>query len=134
MGSHPPMSSASSLLLADRYQLADRIAAGSSGEVWRGTDIVLARPVAIKLLQGGYAQHPETLARFRAEARHAGALSHEGIAHVYDYCESDPPHPPFLVMELVDGPSLAGVLAAEGPMNPARAMDIVAQMAAALHA
>ena len=133
MGSHPPTSSASSLLLADRYQLADRIAAGSSGEVWRGTDIVLARPVAIKLLQGGYAQHPETLARFRAEARHAGALSHEGIAHVYDYCESDPPHPPFLVMELVDGLSLAEMLAG-GPVEPARAMDIIAQAAAGLHA
>jgi serine/threonine-protein kinase len=127
------MSSASSLLLADRYQLADRIAAGSSGEVWRGTDVVLARPVAIKLLQGGYAQHPETLARFRAEARHAGALSHEGIAHVYDYCESDPPHPPFLVMELVDGLSLAEMLAG-GPVEPARAMDIIAQAAAGLHA
>src|SRR6266516_697802 len=133
MGSHPPMSSASSLLLADRYQLADRIAAGSSGEVWRGTDIVLARPVAIKLLQGGYAQHPETLARFRAEARHAGALSHEGIAHVYDYCESEPPHPPFLVMERVDGLSLAEMLAG-GPVEPARAMDIIAQAAAGLHA
>ncbi len=132
-GYRRPMSFASSLLLADRYELADLIAAGGCGEVWRGTDIVLARPVAIKLLPGGHAQHPEILARFRAEARHAGALSHEGIAHVYDYCEPDPPHPPFLVMELVDGPSLAEALA-DGPVDPARAMDIVAQTAAGLHA
>ena len=126
------MSSASDLLLARRYQLEDRIAAGGFGEVWRATDIVLTRPVAIKLLQAGYAQHPETLARFRAEARHAGSLSHENIAHVYDYGEPEPPHPPFLVMELVDGPSLAGMLAS-GPLEPAQAMDIVAQTAAGLH-
>jgi len=132
-GYRPPMSFTSSLLLAGRYELAGRIAAGGCGEVWRGKDMVLARPVAIKLLPGGYAKHPEMLTRFRAEARHAGALSHEGIAHVYDYCEPDPPHPPFLVMELVDGPSLAGVLAG-GPVEPARAMDIVAQTAAGLHA
>jgi eukaryotic-like serine/threonine-protein kinase len=96
-------------------------------------DVVLERPVAVKLLRGGYAQHPETLARFRAEARHAGSLSHPGIAQVYDYGEADLPHPPFLVLELVDGPSLAGLLA-DGPLNPARVMDVVAQAAAGLHA
>jgi eukaryotic-like serine/threonine-protein kinase len=127
------MSPASSVLLARRYQLDGRIAAGAFGEVWRGTDVVLGRPVAVKLLHAGYTQHPEILARFRAEARNAGALAHEGIARVYDYGEPDPPHPPFLVMELVDGPSLAEVLA-EGAMDPVRAMDIVAQAAAGLHA
>src|SRR6266545_1453108 len=133
MGNRTPMSFAGRVLLAGRYQLADRIGAGGYGEVWRGTDAVLARPVAIKLLLAGHAQHAETLARFRAEARHAGALAHEGIARVYDYGEPDPPHPPFLVMELVDGPSIAGVLAGGG-MEPAQAMDIVAQTAAGLHA
>src|ERR1700722_2167654 len=117
------MPSASDLLLARRYRLESRIAAGGYGEVWTATDIVLSRPVAIKLLQAGLAQHPEVLDRFRAEARNAGALSHENIARVYDYGEPDPPHPPFLVMELVDGPSLAGILTA-GPLHPARAMDI----------
>ncbi len=127
------MSSVSALLLAGRYRLDSRIAAGGYGEVWQGSDVVLARPVAIKLLLAGYAEHAETLARFRAEARHAGALSHVGIAHVYDYCEPDPPHPPFLVMEFVAGPSLAGVLAG-GPLDPARTMDVIAQAAAGLHA
>ena len=127
------MSPASSVLLARRYQLDGRIAAGGFGEVWRGTDVVLGRPVAVKLLHPGYTQHPETLARFRAEARHAGALAHEGIARVYDYGEPDLPYPPFLVMELVDGPSLAEVLA-EGAMDPVRTMDIVAQAAAGLQA
>jgi len=120
-------------LLGRRYRLQERIGAGGAGEVWRGIDSVLARPVAIKLLRPCHAQEPEALARFRAEARHAGGLSHEAIAHVYDFAEPDPPHPPFLVMELVDGPSVAEVLA-RGPLAPHRVMDIVSQAAAGLHA
>ncbi|MGE5292445.1 MAG: hypothetical protein ACM3ML_35705 [Micromonosporaceae bacterium] len=68
------------------------------GEVWRGTDVALERPVAIKLLREEYQQHAETVASFRAEARHAGSLSHPGVAQIYDYREADPPHPPYLVM------------------------------------
>ena len=119
-----------SVLLAGRYRLESRIAVGGMGEVWRGTDEVLARPVAVKLLRAEYAQHPGTLARFRSEARHAGSLSHPGIAHVYDYGEAELP---YLVMELVDGPSLAQVLGG-GPLDPGRAMDVVAQVAAGLQA
>ena len=122
-----------SVILAERYRLTGRIAAGSVGEVWRGADLVLGRPVAVKVLRDEYAQHPEMLARFRAEARHAGAVSHPGIAQVYDYLEGDASHPPCLVMELVDGPPLTHVLAT-GPLDPGSTMDIVAQVAAALHA
>lgn len=125
--------SPTNVMLAGRYRLDGRIAAGGVGEVWRAADIVLDRPVAVKLLRAEYAEHPEALARFRAEARHAGSLSHPGIAQVYDYGEPDPPYPPYLVMELVDGPSLASVLAS-GPLDPARAMDVVAQAAAGLAA
>jgi eukaryotic-like serine/threonine-protein kinase len=103
------------------------------GEVWRADDLVLDRPVAAKVLQEGYASHPQTLARFRAEARHAGALAHPGVAHVYDYSETGPAGRPYLVLELVDGPSLAGVLAG-GPLDPAVTMGIVAQVAAGLAA
>ena len=119
------MGAPGSVVLGRRYALEEKIGAGGYSEVWRGTDVLLARPVAIKLLHLGYAQHADTLTRFRAEAQHAGALSHENIARVYDYCEPDPPYPPFLVMELVDGPSLAGVLAS-GPLDLARCLDIVA--------
>ena len=124
------------LVLAGRYRLEDQIAAGGMGEVWRATDLVLGRPVAVKLLRAEYVQHPETLARFRAEARHAGALSHPHIAQIYDYGEADPAHPPFLVMELVDGPPLTRLLAS-GPLDPAYVMDVIAQAAdglAAAHA
>jgi hypothetical protein len=116
-----------------RYRLDSRIASGGVGEVWRATDLLLGRPVAVKLLQDRSAGHPETRARFRAEARHAGALSHPAIAQVYDYGEADAPGPPYLVLELVDGPSLAGVLA-NGPLDPAATMDVVAQASAGLAA
>ena len=121
------------ILLAGRYQLQGRIAAGAVGEVWRATDLVLSLPVAVKRLRDGYAGQAEAMARFRAEARHAGALSHPGIAQVYDYGEADPPSPPFLVMEFVDGPSLAGLLDG-GPLAPGDAMDVLAQVAAGLAA
>jgi serine/threonine-protein kinase len=119
-------------LLEGRYRLGDRIATGGMGEVWRARDLVLGRPVAVKLLRPGYADH-EGLARFRAEARQAGSLSHPGIARVYDYCEANPPYPPYLVMELVDGPSLARLLE-DGPVGPARTMSLIAQAARALAA
>jgi len=127
------MADPGSVVLGRRYVLGEKIGAGGYSEVWRGTDLVLARQVAIKLLHLGYAQQGEALTRFRAEARHAGGLSHENIARVYDYGEPDPPQPPFLVMELVAGPSLAGALAG-GPLDPARSLDIVAQAASGLHA
>ena len=66
-----------------------------------------------------------------AVARHAGSLAHPAIARVYDYGEPVPPGPPFLVMELIDGPSLATRLAA-GPLDPGQTMDVVAQVAAGL--
>ena len=121
------------VMLADRYRLEIRIAVGAVGQVWRATDLVLGRPVAVKLLRAEYTQHPEVLARFRAEARHAGSVSHPGIAQVFDYGEDGAAASPYLVMELVDGPSLARVLAA-GPLAPARAMDVLAQAAAGLQA
>jgi len=119
-------------LLDNRYLLDEEIGAGGSCAVWRATDCVLTRPVAVKLLHPAYARQPEALARFKAEARHAGALSHDNIARVYDYGE--PEHgQSYLVMELIDGPSLDTVLAG-GPLDAARTMDIVAQVAAGLQA
>jgi len=120
-------------LLSGRYQLEDRIGVGAQGDVWRGVDTILGRTVAIKLLRAEYAQDPEAAARLRAEARHAGALSHPGIAWIQDYHDECRPDPPYLVMELIDGPSLATVLA-DGPLDPVRAMDVIAQVAAGLHA
>ncbi len=103
-----------------RYQLQDQIAAGGMGEVWRGVDTVLERPVAVKLLRAEHARQAEAVARFRSEARHAALVSHPAIAAVHDFGEASRSRRPYLVMELVEGPSLAAVLSA-GPLDVARA-------------
>ena len=120
------------VLLEGRYRLDEPLGSGGSGQVWRAVDLVLDRQVAIKLLRPDTARDPEARARFRAEARNASRLPHPGVAQVYDYGESGSPDVPFLVMELVDGPSLASVLAA-GPLEPAQTIDVIAQVAASLH-
>ncbi len=119
--------------LAGRYRLQERIAAGGVGEVWRAADTVLGRTVAVKLLRPEYADHAETLERFRAEARLAARLAHPGIVRVYDFGQDGAAGVPFLVMELVDGPSLAGVLAG-GPLQPSWVLDMIGQVAAGLAA
>ena len=123
----------SGLILDDRYRLDQRIAAGGVGQVWQATDLLLERPVAVKVLRPEYADHPETLERFRKEARNAGALSHPHVAQVYDYGPASASWPPYLVMEFVDGPSLADLLAVD-PIEPARALDVIAQAADGLAA
>jgi serine/threonine-protein kinase len=119
--------------LTGRYHLQELIAAGGMGEVWRAVDEVLGRPVAVKLLRPEYSRDEVTLLRFRAEARNAGGLNHPGLAQVYDYEDATRDGPAYLVMELVSGPSLAGVLAA-GQLDARRTADVLAQAAEALHA
>ncbi len=120
-------------VLGGRYVLDEQIGNGGYGEVWRAADTVLSRSVAIKLMHPRHAGQGEAVARFRAEARHAAALSHENIAQVYDYGEAASGQPPYLVMELVTGTSLEAALA-DGPLDAARTMDVVAQTAAGLRA
>jgi serine/threonine-protein kinase len=124
----------SDYLLAGRYRLTDRIAAGGMGEVWRGEDNLLSRAVAVKLLPTGRAGDESFLARFRAEARYAASLSHPGIARVYDYGESAEFGGAYLVMELVNGEPLSAILARAGRLSPDATLDIVGQAARALDA
>ncbi len=121
-------------LLASRYRLTDRIAAGGMGEVWRGEDSLLNRAVAVKLLPTGRAGDEAFLARFRAEARYAASLSHPGIARVYDYGESAEFGGAFLIMELVPGEPLAAILARAGRLSADATLDLVRQAARALDA
>ena len=91
--------------LGERYELAELIAAGGMGQVWRGFDVLLGRPVAVKVLRSEYTGDPTFRARFRAEAQHAAALSHPNIAAVFDYGEAvatdgSDENLAFLVMEL----------------------------------
>jgi eukaryotic-like serine/threonine-protein kinase len=124
----------SDYLLAGRYRLTDRIAAGGMGEVWRGEDNLLNRAVAVKLLPTGRAGDEAFLARFRAEARYAASLSHPGIALVYDYGESAEFGGAYLVMELVNGEPLSAILARAGRLSPDATLDIMGQAARALDA
>ena len=121
-------------LLAGRYRLTDRIAAGGMGEVWRGEDVLLNRAVAVKLLPTGRAGDESFLARFRAEARYAASLSHPGIARVYDYGESAEFGGAYLIMELVKGEPLSAILARAGRLSPDATLDIIGQAARALEA
>ena len=120
------------LTFGGRYELASRIAVGGMGEVWEATDLVIGRPVAIKILKDEYLGDPGFLERFRAEARHAALVNHEGIANVYDYGEAD--GSAFLVMELVPGEPLSSILERQHTLPPDRVLDVVSQTALALHA
>jgi eukaryotic-like serine/threonine-protein kinase len=120
-------------VLRDRYRLDVLIASGGMGDVWRGTDLAIDRRVAIKLLRSEQADDEDGLARFRAEAHHAGSLSHPNIAQVFDYGEARAAEPGYLVMELVEGLSLTRILD-DGPLPPGDAMDVVAQVARGLAA
>jgi serine/threonine-protein kinase len=122
--------------IGDRYRLSGRIAVGGMGEVWRGTDELLGREVAVKLLSAAHAGDEAFRMRFRAEARYAASLSHPCIARIYDYGETS--EPPFggayLVMELVDGEPLSAVLARYGQLSAEVTLDIIGQSARALFA
>jgi serine/threonine-protein kinase len=107
------------------------------GQVWRAEDTLLGRPVAVKVLRSEYTGDPLFLARFRAEAQHAAALSHPNIAAVYDYGEEPAidgsgEHLAYLVMELVEGESLSTLLARSGTLSPDRTLDVLRQTASAL--
>ncbi|WP_166983029.1 serine/threonine-protein kinase [Paramicrobacterium fandaimingii] len=115
-----------------RYELESRIAIGGMGEVWKATDNVIGRTVAIKILKDEYMGDPGFLERFRAEARHAALVNHEGIANVFDYGEEN--GSAFLVMELVPGEALSSTLEREHVLSTDATLDIVAQTAAALQA
>ena len=122
----------SGLTFGGRYQLGNRIAIGGMGEVWQATDLVIGRTVAIKILKDEYLGDPGFLERFRAEARHAALVNHEGIANVFDYGEED--GSAFLVMELVPGEALSSILEREHTLPTDKVLDIVAQTASALQA
>lgn len=120
-----------------RYRLDSRVATGGMGEVWRATDTVLDRVVAVKVLRSEYADDPTFRSRFEAEARNAAALHHPGVASVFDFGEvssADGSPRPFLVMELVPGEPLSALLRDHEPMLPDRAADLVAQAADAIAA
>ncbi|HEX6968081.1 MAG TPA: serine/threonine-protein kinase [Micromonosporaceae bacterium] len=120
------------LKLGNRYRLDERIAGGGMGDVWRGTDDVLGRTVAVKILLPALLDEPGFAERFRGEARTMATINHPGVVDVYDYGSDQ--QLAFLVMEYVEGDPLSRTLARVGRLTPGRTMALVAQAAEALHA
>jgi eukaryotic-like serine/threonine-protein kinase len=118
----------------ERYRLDTRIATGGMGEVWRATDTVLGRPVAVKLLKQEHADDPVFRSRFETEAHNAAGLHHVGVAQVFDFGAGDADRPPYLVMEYVDGQPLSALLRRRVPMDPAATATLVAAVGDALGA
>ena len=115
-------------ILNGRYRIGELIGRGGMADVFRGEDLRLHRPVAVKLMRRDLARDPHFQARFRKEARSAASLNHPSIVSVYDTGEvslEDGLHPvdcPFLVMELVSGRTLREILHAEGAVGTDRAV------------
>jgi serine/threonine protein kinase len=118
--------------LGGRYRLDELIGGGGMGQVWRGTDEVLGRTVAVKIMLPSLLDDPGFGERFRVEARTMARLKHPGVVNVYDF--SNDGETAFLVMEYVEGDPLSRTLARVGRLTAARTMALIAQAADALHA
>jgi eukaryotic-like serine/threonine-protein kinase len=111
------------------YRIQEKIGAGGMGEVYRATDTRLSRDVAIKVLPEALSRDAERMARFEREAKFLAALNHPNIAAIYGLEESNTTHA--LIMELVDGPTLAERIK-QGPLSLDEALPIARQIAEAL--
>jgi hypothetical protein len=123
--------------LNGRYRLRRELGRGGMATVWHADDLLLQRPVAVKMLHPDLSGDPVVRHRIRDEALAAAALNHPHIANVYDYGEHPDDHGglcPYLVMELVDGPTLDARLADAGTLPWRQAAPIAAAVADALAA
>jgi serine/threonine-protein kinase len=122
-------------LLGGRYQVGELLGYGGMAEVHKGRDLRLGRDVAIKMLRTDLARDATFQERFRREAQNSAALNHPAIVAVYDTGEevsSTGEKLPFIVMEFVNGRTLKEVLAAEQRIQPRRALEMIADICAAL--
>ena len=117
-------------LVNDRYRVERSIGRGGMAEVFLAHDILLDRPVALKVLFPEYAIDPNFVERFRREAQSAAALTHPNIVAVYDWGKVNTTY--FIAMEYVEGKTLATLLKERGPLSPTHACDVISEVAAAL--
>ncbi|MDP9324389.1 MAG: serine/threonine protein kinase, partial [Acidobacteriota bacterium] len=113
------------------FEIITPIGAGGMGEVYRAYDSKLKRDVAIKILPEAFASEPDRISRFEREAELLASLNHSNIATVHDFQQDGERH--FLVMELVEGDTLADRLA-RGALAIDEALEIAGQIAEALEA
>jgi serine/threonine-protein kinase len=115
-----------------RYELHRRLGKGGMAEVFLARDLQLDRPVAVKVLFPDFANDPNFVARFRREAQAAANLNHPNIVGVYDWGQEHGTY--FIVMEYVEGRSLADLIRTNGSVPPSTAVDVAIDIAAALGA
>ena len=121
--------------LSDRYELGEILGFGGMSEVHLARDVRLHRDVAVKVLRADLARDPSFYLRFRREAQNAAALNHPAIVAVYDTGEAETPTGPlpYIVMEYVEGVTLRDIVHTEGPMEPQRAIEVIADACQALN-
>lgn len=120
-------------LVAGQYLIEGRLGEGGMGTVYRAVQVRMARPCALKVLRRDVASDPATVARFRREASNSARFAHPNVAALYDFGETADGLF-YLAMELVEGPTLATLLARGGALPPARAAAIIRQVGEALAA
>src|SRR5215204_560278 len=108
-------------IIAGRFRVECEIGRGGMGTVYRASHLGLERPVAIKILKQEFAAHPEIAERFMREARTMARLKHPRGAMIFDAG-------PFIVMEYVEGSTLAETLAREGQFEPERAVKVASEI------
>jgi serine/threonine protein kinase/beta-lactam-binding protein with PASTA domain len=120
--------------LSDRYQLGEILGFGGMSEVHLARDVRLDRNVAVKVLRADLARDPGFYLRFRREAQNAAALNHPAIVAVYDTGEAETATGPlpYIVMEYIDGLTLRDIISDDGPMEPALAIEVIADACQAL--
>ncbi|MSZ52578.1 MAG: Stk1 family PASTA domain-containing Ser/Thr kinase, partial [Actinobacteria bacterium] len=114
----------------DRYELHRKLARGGMADVYLARDLLLDRPVAVKVLFTEHARDAAFVERFRREAQAAANLNQPNIVAVYDWGQQYGTY--FIVMEYVEGRPLSEIIRTEGPLHPNRAAEITADIAAAL--
>ena len=117
-------------VLNGRYEVESRLGEGGMAKVFAGTDRLLGRKVAVKVLSSQYAQDRTFVERFRREAQAAAGLNHPNVVSVFDTGSDDGVH--YIVMEHVEGRTLADIIGEEGALRPARAIEIAVDVCRAL--
>ncbi len=117
-------------VLGNRYELEEKIGSGGMAEVYRATDKLLARPVAVKILNQEYKADAEFVEKFHREAKAAAGLSHPNIVSIYDVGTDSDDH--YIVMEYVPGSTLKDKIKAEGPLDILTAVNIARDIAGGL--
>src|ERR687890_1910714 len=109
-----------------RYRIVGRIGSGGMADVYEAEDTQLGREIALKLLHRRFAEDAEFVERFRREASAAAGLQHPNVVQVFDRGEWDGTY--YIAMEFLEGRSLKQIIRQEGPLEPARAVDIAIQI------